>query len=277
MRYILSFLLLFIFVEAISAQDSISEIQENQAALAQDSIFSSEKKIVQYDTNSEKTPLSLNKDTIEAYKNNPDFNYQPPEETDNWWKQFTSWIGDLISRFFRWLGNVWSSFWEWVLPNGQGSPLWSFVIHVLPYLILALLVGFIVWLFFKLNPGAKLMKSKAKPDVFFTEDEEIIKTRDIQKLINKAVRKQHYRLAVRYYYLLILKRLTNAELIEYEFDKTNSDYFGEVTSEKLNSGFRKATNIYEYIWYGNFTVTETDFNKAQSIFTNLEHSIPKAK
>lgn len=244
---------------------------------AQNSIPLVEKKIVQYDSSSEKTPLSLNKEAIENYKNNPDFNYQPPEETDNWWRQFTNWIGDLITRFFRWLGNVWHSFWEWILPGSQGSVLWSFVIHVLPYIILAVFVGFIVWLFFKLNPGAKLMKSKAKPDVFFTEEEEIIKTRDIQKLIDKAVRKQNYRLAVRYYYLLILKRLTDTELIEYEFDKTNSDYFAEITSEKLNLGFRKATTIYDYIWYGNFTVTETDFNKAQSIFTNLERSIPKTK
>ncbi|WP_432410809.1 DUF4129 domain-containing protein [Rasiella sp. SM2506] len=274
--YRILFILLFFLVAEISAQDTISEIQEIQVALSQDSILSSEEKIVKYDTYSQKTPLSLNKDKLEDYKNNPDFNYQPPEETDNWWKQFTSWIGDLISRFFRWLGNVWSSFWEWVLPNGQGSALWGFVIHVLPYIIVAALVGFIVWLFFKLNPGAKLMKSKAKGDVFFTEDEEIIKTRDIQKLIDNALLQHNYRLAVRYYYLLILKRLTDAELIEYEFDKTNSDYFDEVTSEKLNSGFRKATNIYEYIWYGNFTVTESDFNKAQSIFTNLERSIPKA-
>lgn len=277
MRYILIVFLLIIIPEFTSAQDTIADIQETQVALIQDTIPSAEEKVVQYDLDSGKTPLSLNKDTVEDYKDNPDFNYQPPEETDNWWKQFTTWLGDLVTKFFRWLGNVWSSFWEWVLPDSQGSALWSFVIHVLPYLILAVFVAFIIWLFYKLNPGAKLMKSKAKPDVFFTEEEEIIKTRDIQKLIDKALLKQNYRLAVRYYYLLILKRLTDAELIEYEFDKTNSDYFAEITSEKINPAFRKATNIYDYIWYGNFTVTEADFNKAQTIFNNLECSIPKTK
>ncbi len=273
----LIFILLVFFVAEISAQDSIAETQNTEISIVQDTLPSSEKKKVTYDTNTQKTPLSLNEEKIEAYKNNPDFKYQPPEETDNWWKKFTNWVGDMLTKFFRWLGNVWSSFWEWVLPNSQGSSLWGFVIHVLPYIILAVLVGFIVWLFFKLNPGAKLMKSKATPDVFFTEEEEIIKTRDIQKLIDKALSKKNYRLAVRYYYLLILKRLTDAELIEYEFDKTNSDYFAEITSDKINPAFRKATNIYDYIWYGNFTVTETDFNKAQTIFKNLEHSIPKTK
>lgn len=261
MRYILIFLLVFLTAEISSAQDSIPY---------------AEKKLVQYDTNSQKTPLSLNKNSLEDYKKDPEFNYKAPQETDNWWKQFTNWLGEILTKFFIWLANVWRSFWDWILPNAEGSNLWSFVIHVLPYLILAMLVAFIVWLFFKLNPGAKLMKSKVKPAVFFTEEEEIIKTRDIQKLIDKALRKQNYRLAVRYYYLLILKRLTDAELIDYEFDKTNSDYFAEVSSEELNLGFRKATNIYDYIWYGNFTVTETDFNTAQSIFNNLERSIPKA-
>lgn len=274
MRSIVFIFLIFISAE-ISAQDSIAKIQETQVPLFQDTIYSAEKKVVQYDTHSNKTPLSLNKNKIEDYKNNPDFNYKPPEETDNWWNQFTNWVGSLVTKFFNWLGNVWSSFWEWLLPNSKGSAMWGFVIHVLPYIIIAVFVAFIIWLFYKLNPGAKLMKSKAKPAVFFTEEEEIIKTRDIQKLIDKALQKQNYRLAVRYYYLLILKRLTDAELIEYEFDKTNSDYFAEVTSEKLNHGFRKATNIYDYIWYGNFTVTEADFNKAQAIFKNLERSIPK--
>ncbi|RDK87081.1 DUF4129 domain-containing protein [Marinirhabdus gelatinilytica] len=244
--------------------------------LAQDTIAPLKEQAVQYDTSTETTPLPLNEEKVEEYKNNPDFNYAPPEETDNWWKQFTSWIGNGISRFFNWLGNVWRSFWEWLLPNGQGSPFWGFAINILPYIIITILLAFVVWLFYKLNPGAKLMQSKEKPDVFFTEEEEIIKTRDIQKLIDKALANNNYRLAVRYYYLLILKRLTDAELIEYEFDKTNSDYFAEIASENLNTGFRKATNIYDYIWYGNFTVTETDFNKAQTIFNNLEKSIHKA-
>jgi Domain of unknown function (DUF4129) len=273
-RYI-AILLLFLSAE-ILAQDSSAVGQKSEVLTIEDTLIDSEEKRIQYDSISQQAPLSLNQDTVEAYKNNPDFNYKPIEETDNWWKQFTNWVGEIIASIFKWLGNLWRSFWQWLLPNSQGSALWSFVIHVLPYLILTLLIGFIIWLFYKLNPGAKMMQSKEKPDVFFTEEEEIIKTGDIQKLIDKALKNKNYRLAVRYHYLLILKRLTDAEVITYEFDKTNSDYFSEVTSEELNQGFRKATNLYDYIWYGNFTVTETDFHKAQSIFRNLERNIPKA-
>ena len=241
---------------------------------AQDSLYKVDVQELQYDTNSVRTPVTLDKETVENYKNDPDFNYEPPEESDNWWTDFKSWISDVWNGFWNWVGNLWNSFWQWLLGDTQNTPFWSIVIQVLPYLILAILIAFVVWLFFKLNPGARLLYSKEKPGVFFSEEEEIIKTRDIKKLIDRALRNKNYRLAVRYYYLFILKKLTDAALIEYEFDKTNSDYFAEITSEKLNTGFRKATNLYDYIWYGNFTVTESDFNKAQSTFQQLEQNIP---
>ncbi|HBY68162.1 MAG TPA: DUF4129 domain-containing protein, partial [Flavobacteriaceae bacterium] len=85
--------------------------------------------------------------------------------------------------------------------------------------------------------------------------EEIIRSKNIRELIEKALQNKEYRLAVRYYYLLILKKLTDAELIDYEFDKTNTDYIAEITSDTVILPFKKATNLYDYIWYGNFTVT----------------------
>jgi|TARA_R110002020_G_scaffold199778_1_gene401410 hypothetical protein len=267
--------LTFLFAAEISlAQDTLPVVEET---VVNDSIAKSEQPPVTYDTNSEQQPLSFNKETIEAYQADDDFNYHPKEEADNWWTQFLDWLSRVWNGFWNWVGNVWRSFWSTILGDAEGSTLWSFVINVLPYIILAILIAFVIWLFFKLNPGSKLLQSKAKPAVFFSEEEEIIKSRDIEKLIQKALQNKNYRLAVRYYYLLILKRLTDAELIAYEFDKTNSDYFAEITAADLNIGFRKATNLYDYIWYGNFTVTEADFSKAQNTFNQLEKRIPKTQ
>jgi hypothetical protein len=80
-------------------------------------------------------------------------------------------------------------------------------------------------------------------------------------------------LAVRYYYLLLLKNLTDVNLIEYEFDKTNNDYLKEITSKAINQNFEKATLLYDYIWYGNFSVSENDFYKAQQVFKNIDLQI----
>ncbi len=233
-------------------------------AISQDTTSTHQKQIVQYDNESFVVPLDFSKEKIEAYKNNKDFNYTELLEEENWW-----------TRFKKWVSNVWFNFWRWLLGDYESNGILYFLVSTLPYLIILGIIAFVIWLFIKLNPGARLLKSKEKPEVFFTEEEEIIKTKDIRKLINKSLENKDYRLAVRYYYLLILKRLTLSHLIEYEFDKTNSDYIAEITSENVNQNFIKATLLYDYIWYGNFTVTEKDFMKIQNIFTNLEHQIPE--
>lgn len=231
--------------------------------LSQDTIVDSSEKTVKYDTDTDVTPIDFSEDKIEQYKNDSEFDYSELEVRDHWWQ-----------RFKRWVAKMWRKFWTWLLGDYEANGFLAFLIKALPYLIVAGVVAFIVWLFFRLNPGMRLLKSKETPEVFFTEEEEIIRSRDIRKLIQKALENRDYRLAVRYYYLLILKKLTEARIIEYEFDKTNHDYISEITQQHLSTDFKKVTLLYDYIWYGNFGVTETDYNKAQVIFNNLEHQIP---
>lgn len=218
-----------------------------------------------FDENSELIPIIFDKDIISEYRENEEFNYLDPiQEEAGWWSQFKNWIG-----------NIWHQFWEWLLGDYQGSGFWSFIIDILPYLIIAGIIAFIVWLFIKLNPEFTIFKNKDTPRVFFTEEEEIIKSKNIQALIDKALEKKQYRLAVRYFYLLVLKNLSEASLIRYEFDKTNTDYLQEISVKNITKEFNRATNIYNHIWYGNFQVNLTDFGKAQKTFQHLISQIKK--
>lgn len=235
----------------------------HSTSVAQDSI-ARPKKEIHYDRSSNLAPPVFNKTTIAEYKKDSAFDYTEKPIEENWWAQFTNWLWEL-----------WLKFWNWLVGDFEAGGFISFLVHVLPYVFLLAIVVFVVWLFYRLNPGATLFRTKEKPTVFFSEEEEIIKNKNIRELIEKALANKDYRLAVRYYYLLILKRLTDAQLINYEFGKTNSDYFAEITSEKINSGFRKVTTLYDYIWYGSFAVTETDYKKAAQSFTALETQIPK--
>ncbi|PKP26350.1 MAG: DUF4129 domain-containing protein [Bacteroidetes bacterium HGW-Bacteroidetes-2] len=236
----------------------------NSSTIAQDSIVVPLKKEVLYDRDGEVNLLKFDQEKIESLKKNPDFDYSEKETEDN------SWL-----KFKRWLWQIWSGFWSWLFGNYQGNSFLVFLVKIIPYIIIIGLVAFVVWVFYKLNIGANLLKSKAKPEVFFTDEEEIIKSKNIPELIEKAVLEKEYGLAVRYYYLLLLKKLAESEIITYEFDKTNSDYIKEITEEKIQVNFLKVTTIYDYIWYGNFTISETDFKKAQQIFNSLELQIPK--
>ncbi|MDC7993839.1 DUF4129 domain-containing protein [Altibacter sp. HG106] len=217
--------------------------------------------VVQRDATPGIAPLTFDDDLVENLQNDSDYQYIEVRVEDNWW-----------TRFKRWLGRWWSQFWRWVL-GGEVSGFWASFIRVLPYLIIAGIVVFVIWLFYKLNPGAKILAAKEEPQVYFSEEEEIIRSKDIKNLIVQAIARADYRGAVRYYYLYILKELSERELITYEFDKTNSDYLQELVADRLKEGFQKVTNLYDYIWYGNFTVTETEYRKAASAFVQLENNI----
>ncbi|MEL6811197.1 MAG: DUF4129 domain-containing protein [Bacteroidota bacterium] len=217
---------------------------------------------VRYDQSSEVQPISFDEESINSLKKNDDYDYTELEDTESTW-----------DRFKAWLGRIWSKFWTWLLGDYEASGFWSFIIKTIPYLIIAGIIVFIIWLFIRLNPGAKLLQSKEAPQAFFTEEEEIVRSKDIHKLIQEALENKDFRLAVRYYYLLILRKLTEGELIAYEFDKTNTDYISEIVSKELNRHFRKVTTLYDYIWYGNFEVTHEDYKKAQVTFNRLEQQI----
>lgn len=233
--------------------------------VSQDIVLSKQDTIVKYDTDTTILPLELNSEKLNNYKNKPAFDYSENTKEENSWSKFTNW-----------LGNLWSQFWNWVFGDSKNNSLVAFFLEVLPYLIIGGIITFIIWLFYKLNPGVRLFSSANKTEIYFSEDEEIIKRKDIKKLINKALENKNYRLAVRYYYLLLLKNLSEARHIEYEFDKTNNDYISEIKTKHLNKNFIKATTLYDYIWYGNFSVSETDFKKAQNIFNSLEQQINKS-
>ena len=80
---------------------------------------------------------------------------------------------------------------------------------------------------------------------------------------------------MRYYFLLILQNLNEAEIIDYAFDKTNFDYIREIKSDTILMHFKKVSMLYEYTWYGNFAVTEQDYTKANNQFGILHSKIKK--
>lgn len=229
----------------------------------QDSLVTTEK-VLKYDQSEDLEIPLFDEETLNNFKEDRSFNYSEKYEEENWWQKFKSWIWEL-----------WLKFWHWLVGDYQANGFVAFLVHTLPYLIIAGIVFFIGWLFYKLNPGVSLFGSKDKPELFFSEEEEIIRSKNISELMEKALTNKDYRLAIRYYYLLILQKLTEAEIISYESDKTNSEYISEINSESLKAGFTKATNLYDYVWYGNFEVTEADFSKAQPTFTSLKNQIPK--
>src|SRR5690606_29549709 len=92
--------------------------------------------------------------------------------------------------------------------------------------------------------------------------EEDINQMDFRELINTKKNEGDYRLAIRYYYLWLLKTLANREIIAWHSDKTNSDYLYEIKDNTLRKEFEYLSYVYDYSWYGEFTVDDAGYAKA---------------
>jgi len=82
-----------------------------------------------------------------------------------------------------------------------------------------------------------------------------------------------YRLAVRLWYLRLLKELSNREIIQYKQDKTNLDYLMQVYNTGYYSRFFRLTRHFEYSWYGHFEVDRLTYDRIASEFLQFENEI----
>lgn len=119
-------------------------------------------------------------------------------------------------------------------------------------------------LLFLLVGGKYTKNTKIKSDSknFTVEDiEERIHESDLDRFLREALAKNDFRLAVRIYYLAIIKELSLKDLIRWKKDKTNREYLNEVVSRKpeIYQDFRETTLAYEKVWYGDIIITEGDY------------------
>ncbi|WP_299365742.1 DUF4129 domain-containing protein [Winogradskyella sp.] len=204
----------------------------------------------------------ITEEDLDTYKTDKDFNYIEVEYKESF-----------LDRVYRWFRNILRRFWEAIFGVGTASGFLYFVFRILPYILLGLLVFLLLRFFLKVNSNKILTKSKEKGSVAITEEEQIIKNEDIPALIREAIHQKNYRLAIRYYYLLSLKYLTENETISWQPQKTNEDYIKEIDKINLKDSFKNITRIYDYVWYGEFGVDALKFEALKQPFENLNKSI----
>lgn len=212
------------------------------------------------DTKIEQQTISEN--DLERYKSDDDFNYIETVAEESF-----------LDKAYRWLQNLLRKFWEAIFGVGTAKGFLFFMLRVLPYILLGVLVFLLIRFFLKVNSNNLITKAKKEGSIAFTEEEQIIKNEDIPALINEAIAQNNYRLAIRYYYLLSLKLLTESQTIAWQPQKTNEDYINEIEKTQIKSDFKNITRIYDYVWYGEFAVDAPRFETLKLPFENLNQII----
>lgn len=142
------------------------------------------------------------------------------------------------------------------------------------YLALAIAIAYLVYILLN-EGGTGLFSTKQNRKLNNYEDitAENIENADINRLMKDAENNNNYRLAIRYYYLLILKTLSLKNHIKFEDDKTNAEYLNEINEKPFNKKFAYTSYLYNYIWYGEFPLNSDKYNKAKHNFTTLLNQI----
>jgi len=194
---------------------------------------------------------------ITDFRNNSDFNYTYKPKI-----RF-----DFLSRFLYWLEEILNAIF-----SKQG---------VAPYLRLLFVMGILallVYLVLKSDLSGIFSKNrKSKNGNEFDYFDEDIHNQDLDEKLKQAVVEKNYRKAIRYNYLILLKSLDLSELIQWTLSKTNQDYLEELNNHPILDNFRILSGIYEYTWYGSFSVGEEHYSEWQSDFKTAINQINQNK
>ncbi len=200
-------------------------------------------------------------DNLKEKYNDEAFVYERNKKSSGWWSRFKTWLNDFWNNLFDFKD------------EGQASKFTEWTLKIAAVVIALLMIYFI----FKavINDEGRWVfgKSSDKSIIPVTDIENNIHETNFKTLIAKAESDTNYRLAIRYYYLWLLKQLTQAEIIKYDVEKTNSDYQNEIITKDLKKQFSYTSYLYNYIWYGEFEVNANEFNKAKIAFNDFINSL----
>ena len=118
-------------------------------------------------------------------------------------------------------------------------------------------------------------RSRVKEKIDATVEDVDIHGIDYEGQIRQAKTNKDFRLAVRLWFLRSLKELSDGELIKWTIDKTNSDYYYEIKDKELKEDFSRVSLMYEYIWYGDFSIGESDYEEREKQLTAFYQSVKR--
>jgi len=134
--------------------------------------------------------------------------------------------------------------------------------------ILVLGIGFIL---FRVMVNINDSPINVRQQIQTVEDiEKNIHEADIDRFLREALTAQQYRLAVRLYYLAIIKELSLKGKIQWQRDKTNGAYLREMRNQsQLYSTFSHLTLIFEYVWYSNSGFNQENYAQVEPEFASF--------
>ncbi|MFP3591523.1 DUF4129 domain-containing protein [Chryseobacterium sp. SIMBA_038] len=255
MNKILFFLLIFFSFESSFAQDQTGPPPVAEAYI--DSLNTGHyKNMYRADSVLLKNPVSENtvypkkfKENIQSrYKGN-EFDYTTIKPKESFWQKLLRKIDKILQSIF---GDT--------VFTKSGN-----IAGILIRIFAIILVGFLLYFIIKylIGKDGNFIFGKKNKKVIIKDEElhENIHEINFPESIAKFEREGDYRSAVRYQFLFVLKKLSDKKSINWNPEKTNKDYVTELKAPHLKNDFSNLSYIFEYVWYGEFSIDEQSYQK----------------
>lgn len=170
--------------------------------------------------------------------------------------------------------SLWERFWIWVWETYHKimqSEAGRITLRSIFWILMLLAVGLFIFKVLQMNRTSPFSRSSAKID--YTVEPENIHAIDFQESLRNAISKKNFRLALRLWYLQMLKIFSDQKLIDWQINKTNSAYLGELKEQPFIGDFKVLTNLFESVWYGNKEIHENEFFEINNQFESFRNSI----
>lgn len=179
--------------------------------------------------------------------------------------QIHAWQADATFDYQRELSAWQPNLWEWLVMQFHelmatifGSETASAVTRPVLIGLGLLMLALVVWFIYKTRPE---LFARNRQTGMEGEDEETIYGVDFDNVIRQAVARGDYRQAVRYVYLQTLRHLSDQALIDWMPHKTPTQYILEYDKDD----FRRLTNLFLRVRYGNFEATPSLYDDVLSL------------
>ncbi|OJU53306.1 MAG: hypothetical protein BGN96_09590 [Bacteroidales bacterium 45-6] len=192
----------------------------------------------------------------EKYLQDSEFDYGRKEGGNSFWTSLKKSILKLLRGLFGLSPNVSPDF-------------FPILLKVLSGLVILVVIYFAVRIYLSHKGKWFLEKKNDTLDIDVHDVAQLIQSADFASLIAEAEKENDTRLSIRYYYLWLLKKLKDGGVIEWLPDKTNSNYLYEIKNAEVKNQFSHLSYLYEYIWYGEFSINDREYQEAKTTFGNF--------
>lgn len=159
--------------------------------------------------------------------------------------------------------------------TAASTPWNSEVLRVVSYVFITAVIIFLLYL---VMTNVSIRDFKIKKGELKANDVdaplENIEDLNIHDLLQQSIREGNFRLAVRLYYLDLLKKLNETGIITWKKDKTNRDYLTEIFLKNYHfDDVKKLTLAYEQVWYGEHILNSEVFQRLANNFETINQDI----